>query len=110
MSCSHALESLPQFSTIEYLFNNSLQQYLTYTLRDESDAIMRGLMALETAGHSQVSAKTLKGNDGMIMGLPFSEYVDLSNQKFSINFKLDSDSISGAPMDVLMYFSTLLTM
>jgi hypothetical protein len=41
---SHALESLPQWSTIEYLFNNSLQQYLTYTLRDESDAVHRGLM------------------------------------------------------------------
>ena len=107
---SHALESLPQWSTIEYLFNNSLQQYLTYTLRDESDAIHRGLMALETAGHSQVSAKTLKANKGQIMGLAFSEYVDLSNQKFTINFKVDSDSISGSPMDVQMYFSTLLTM
>ncbi len=107
---SHALESLPQWSTIEYLFNNSLQQYLTYTLRDESDAIHRGLMALETAGHSQVSAKTLKANKGQIMGLAFSEYVDLSNQKFTINFKVDSDSITGSPMDVMMYFSTLLTM
>lgn len=107
---THALESLPQWSTIEYLFNNSLQQYLTYTLRDESDAIQRGLMALETAGHSQVSSKTLKANKGQIMGLPFSEYVDLSNQKFTINFKVDSDSITGSPMDVQMYFSTLLTM
>jgi len=107
---THALESLPQWSTIEYLFNNSLQQYLTYTLRDESDAIQRGLMALETAGHSQVSSKTLKANKGQIMGLPFSEYVDLSNQKFTINFKVDSDTITGSPMDVQMYFSTLLTM
>ena len=107
---SHALESLPQWSTIEYLFNNSLQQYLTYTLRDESDAVHRGLEALETAGHSQVSAKTLKANKGQIMGLPFQEYVDLSNQKFTINFKVDSDKIAAEPMDVQMYFSTLISM
>ena len=107
---SHALESLPQWSTIEYLFNNSLQQYLTYTLRDESDAVHRGLEALETAGHSQVSAKTLKANKGQIMGLPFQEYVDLSNQKFTINFKVDSNSIAAEPMDVQMYFSTLISM
>ena len=107
---SYKLESLPQWSTIEYLFNNTLQQYITYTIRDQSDAITKGLEALETAGHSSVSAKTLKANKGNIMGLPFNEYVDLSNQKFTINFKVDSDTITGEPMDCFMYFSTLLTM
>lgn len=107
---SYKLEALPQWSTIEYLFNNTLQQYITYTIRDESDAITKGLEALETAGHTQVSAKTLKANKGHIMGLPFNEYVDLSQQKFTINFKIDSDTITTAPMDVMMYFSTLLTM
>jgi len=107
---SYRLESLPQWSNIEYLFNNTLQQYITYTIRDESDAIHKGLEALETAGHHSVSAKTLKGNKGQIMGIPFNEFVDLSNQKFTINFKIDSDSITTAPMDVMMYFSTLITM
>lgn len=107
---SYKLEALPQWSNIEYLFNNTLQQYITYTIRDESDAIMKGLEALETAGHHSVSAKTLKANKGHIMGIPFNEFVDLSNQKFTINFKLDSDTITQAPMDVMMYFSTLLTL
>jgi len=107
---SYKLESLPQWSNIEYLFNNTLQQYITYTIRDQSDAIMKGLEALETAGHHSVSAKTLKANKGNIMGLAFNEFVDLSNQKFTINFKLDSDTITTAPMDCMMYFSTLITM
>tara|TARA_R110000824_G_scaffold6730_5_gene31067 strand:+ start:6370 stop:7509 length:1140 start_codon:yes stop_codon:yes gene_type:complete len=107
---SYQLESLPQWSTIEYLFNNTLQQYITYTIRDQSDAITKGLEALETAGHASVSMKTLKANQGNIMGLSFNEYVDLSQQKFTINFKVDSDTITLAPMDVFMYFSTLITM
>ena len=107
---SYSLESLPQWSTIEYLFNNTLQQYITYTIRDENDAISKGLEALETAGHHSVSVKTLKANKGMIMGLAFNEFVDLSQQKFTVNFKIDSDTITLAPMDVFMYFSTLITM
>ena len=107
---SYQLEALPQFSTIEYLFNNTLQQYVTYVIRDQSDALMKGLEALETAGHHSVSAETLKANKGHIMGLAFNEFVDLSNQKFTINFKIDSDTITTAPMDCNMYFSTLLTM
>jgi hypothetical protein len=107
---SYKLESLPQWSTVEYLFNNTLQQYLTYTIRDQSDAITKGMEALETAGHSCVSAKTLKANKGNIMGLAFNEYIDLSNQKFTLNFKVDSDTITTAPMDVHMYFSTLITL
>lgn len=107
---SQELQRLPQWSNIEFLFNNSLQEYLTYTIRDESTALQLGLEALETAGHSQVSSKTLKGNNGMIFGLPFNSYIDLSNQKFTVNFKIDSPSITANPMDVLMYFSTLLTM
>ena len=76
----------------------------------KADAIMKGLEALETAGHHSVSFKTLKANNGNIMGLSFNEYVDLSQQKFTINFNVDSDTITQAPMDVFMYFSTLITM
>lgn len=107
---AYELQRLPQWSNIEFLFNNSLQEYLTYTIRDESDALQKGLEALESAGHSQVSSKTLKANKGAIFGLPFNSYIDLSQQKFTVNFKVDSDSITANPMDVQMFFSTLLTM
>tara|TARA_R110000796_G_scaffold251072_1_gene381631 strand:+ start:50 stop:1189 length:1140 start_codon:yes stop_codon:yes gene_type:complete len=107
---AYELQRLPQWSNIEFLFNNSLQEYLTYTIRDESDALQKGLEALESAGHSQVSSKTLKANKGAIFGLPFNSYIDLSQQKFTVNFKIDSDTITQNPMDVQMFFSTLLTM
>ena len=107
---AYELQRLPQWSNIEFLFNNSLQEYLTYTIRDESDALQKGLEALESAGHSQVSSKTLKANKGTIFGLAFNSYIDLSQQKFTTNFKIDSDTITQNPMDVQMFFSTLLTM
>jgi len=107
---SYELQKLPQFSNIEFLFNNSLQEYLTYTIRDESDALQKGLEALESAGHSSVSSKTLKANKGTIFGLAFNSYLDLSQQKFTVNFKIDSDTITNNPVDVQLFFSTLLTL
>jgi len=107
---SYELQRLPQWSNIEFLFNNSLQEYLTYGINDESDALQKGLEAMESAGHSSVSSKTLKANKGTIFGLPFNSYIDLSMQKFTVNFKLDSDTITSQPMDVQLFFSTLLTL
>ena len=41
----------------------------------------------------------------------FDEYVDLSQQKFTIQMKiLDSVAIGAEPMDCFLYFNSLLTM
>ena len=107
---SYALEALPKWESVEYLFANSLQNFLTYRITDEDDALLRGLASLESAGHSQVNAKTLKANRGTIMGLAFDEFVDLSKQSFKINLKIDDTSVTTEPRDVFLFFNTLLQM
>jgi hypothetical protein len=107
---SYALEALPKWESVEYLFANSLQNFLTYRITDEDDALLRGLASLESAGHSQVNAKTLKANRGTIMGLAFDEFVDLSQQSFKINLKIDDTSVTTEPRDVFLFFNTLLQM
>ncbi len=107
---SYALESLPKWSSVEYLFANSMQNFITYQITDRDDALKRGLESLESAGHSQVNAATLKANTGEIMGLAFSEFVDLSKQKFTVNLKIEDSSVTQSPFDVMMYFNSLLQM
>lgn len=107
---SYALESLPQWDSLEYLFANSLQNFITYRITDPDDALIRGLESMESAGHSQVNASTLKANNGTIYGLDFREFVDLSQQKFTINLKVNDVSIATEPMDAFMYFNSLLQM
>lgn len=108
---SYALESLPQFDNVSYLFANSMSNYVTYVVREDSDALSKGLESMESAGHSEVSAKTLKANRGAIYGLSFDEYVDLSQQKFTIQLKLNEDGdITSNPRDMFLYFNSLLTM
>jgi hypothetical protein len=107
---SYALEQLPQWDSLEYLFANSLQNFITYRITDPDDALIRGLESMESAGHSQVSAQTLKANRGTIYGLDFREFVDLSQQKFTINLKMNDVGIVTNPMDAFMYFNSLLQM
>ena len=107
---SYALESFQKFSSIEFLFANTAQNFLTYTVDDQSEAIQMGLDALDTDGHTQVSTKTLKSNQGYLLGLNFSEYIDLSQQKFTCNLQSDYALITGNPMDCHLYFQTLINM
>ena len=107
---SHALESIPKWDSIEYLFANSLQNFITYTITDEDDALERGLESLESAGHSMVSAKTLKANKGMIFGLDFNEYISLADQKFTVNMKILDSSVTQTPYDAFLQFHTLIEM
>jgi len=108
--CSTALEALPEWDSLEYLFANSMQNFITYRITDRDDALRRGLQSMESAGHSQVSAKTLKANRGVLYGLDFEEYVDLSQQKFTINLKILDASVTNEPRDVFLYFNSLLQM
>ena len=106
--CSTALEALPEWDSLEYLFANSMQNFITYRITDRDDALRRGLQSMESAGHSQVSAKTLKANRGVLYGLDFEEYVDLSQQTFTINLKILDASVTTEPFDVFLYFNSLL--
>ena len=105
---SLALESIPAWDSVEYLFANSLQNFITYRITDEGDALERGLEAMESAGHSMVSAKTLKANKGMLMGLNFKEYVDLSRQAFTINLKILDSTITQNAFDIFLFFNSLI--
>jgi hypothetical protein len=105
---SLALESIPEWDSVEYLFANSLQNFITYRITDEGDALERGLDAMESAGHSMVSAKTLKANKGMLMGLNFKEYVDLSRQAFTINLKILDSTITQNAFDIFLFFNSLI--
>jgi len=107
---STALESLPQWDSLEYLFANSMQNFITYRITDPSDALQRGVDSMDSAGHDMVSATTLKANKGTIFGLDFAEYVDLSRQVFTINVQVNDASITGEPMDAFCYFNSLLQM
>lgn len=88
-SNSNALETLPQINEINYMFSDSTSNVISYPISDRGDMIQKGLESLRSAGYNGCSAQSLKGNRGFLVGLPFSEYTDLSKNKFSFQVKTD---------------------
>ena len=105
---SLGLESLPDYASTEYLFANSTNQNITYVIKDKSDALQRGIDSLSDAGHTNVSIQTLQANNGSIYGIPFGQYLDLSQQLFSMRLNVSSTTITAAAMNAYSMFSTLI--
>jgi hypothetical protein len=58
---------------------------------------------------NQAKGNKLAANKGYLLGLDFSEMVDLSNQRFSIQLKSSDASLSTAPLNVYAFFHELLS-
>ena len=105
---SYALEKLPNINSVQYMFNSSTNQGISYVIEDDGELIKRGLAALSDAGHSQVSASKYAVNDGYIIGDSFDDQLDLSQQKFSVQIKSEVPNISNEPLLAYLYFLNLI--
>ena len=105
---SLALQTVPDFLSTEYLFSNSVNQNITYTIKDRSDAIARGIQALSDSGHHQASIQTLQSRNGFLLGVPFGQFIDLSQQLFSMRLDVTSTTITSTPLSAFSMFSTLI--
>ena len=107
---SYALEKLPNLNSVQYMFNSSTSQGVSYVIEDQGELIKRGLSALSDAGHSQVSASKYAVNQGYLIGESFDDQLDLSTQKFSVQIKSEVPSISTKPRLCYLYFLNLIQM
>ena len=107
---SYALEKLPNLNSVQYMFNSSTAQGVSYVIEDAGEMIKRGLSALSDAGHSQVSASKYAVNQGYIIGESFEDQIDLSQQKFTVQIKSEVPSISSKPRLCYLYFLNLIQM
>ncbi|MDF1853368.1 MAG: hypothetical protein P1U85_21200 [Verrucomicrobiales bacterium] len=83
-----SLEIPPDVERVEFSFNDSTTQYISFVLEDREEIIynyqrswgekMKNNMTLELLDHSGRSYG---------IGLPFNQFVDMSNQKFGLNLK-----------------------
>jgi len=107
---TYRLENFEQLEEINYMFNNSSSESVTYPITNYADAIKKGLESIEDSGHNQCNGNKLAGNKGTIFGLSFEEMLDLSNQRYSIQLKTANAGISTAPKSVFMFFHELLSL
>ena len=102
----NALESPPNVQEVQYLFNDSTNQYVQYAVDDYGEMQMDFLESLKSAGYSNVCPDSLKGSSAMGLGLHFGQQVDLSRDKFSVQVKSDVSASNSFLM--YLYFHSLI--
>lgn len=106
---NYGLEEPRNFKSIQYMFNDSTNQYISYVIESKEEALEKGIESLVSTGHNGVfNAGRLQRNNNWIAGLPFNGFVDLSNQRF--NVQLVSDIDQNNPHNIYMYFHSLMSM
>ena len=81
-----ALEIPPAVSRVEFSFNDSTTQYITYELTDREEILYN---YQRSWGQSKKNNMTLElldhGGRAYGIGMPFGTFVDMSNSKFGLN-------------------------
>lgn len=98
-----ALNKIPGLTQTQYMFNdNTAGAIVSYTLKNNSEVIDRGIGSLLDTGRNALSTQNLAQNDGWLAGIAFDNAIDLSNEKFSVQFT--SGATSQVPLRIYMYF------
>ena len=92
---------------IQYLFNDSTNEYISYVISDLTEMLQRGIDSIVDNGHNMVSGSRFNSNKSFITGLAFNGYVDLSNQKFSVQVKSKADNVT--PYNIYLYFHSIMS-
>ena len=92
---------------LEFLFNDATNKYITYQINDQNEMIHRYVDSFRNTGHNQMTLDKFRTNAGFGVGLHFQGFIDLSNQRFGI--QLDSDVDNTNPMNIYMYFHSIIS-
>jgi hypothetical protein len=101
-------EQLPNVSRLDFNWNNTTNQGITYTIRDNEEIIARYLEALRTAGHNSASLARISANKHWGVGISFGEAIDLS--KTILNVQITSEVQSSLPYTAVFYFSGIISL
>ena len=102
------LEPIPNIDVIRFNFNSSTNKYLAYELKTKPEIISEGLKALANGtGSNNITLDKLAANKGMVAGLKFGEFIDLSKQRFSV--QIGSGIQTASPFVMYAYFHSLIS-
>jgi hypothetical protein len=100
-----AQEALPALTELVFLWNNSSNTMVTYTIRD-LEVTDKYLESLKTSGHNTANLQMVSSNKSFGVGLSFGTFVNLANQSF--NIQLACGVTNTNPFNVYMYFHSLI--
>ena len=103
-----ALERPPKIDSVEFLFNDAVNELQQFEQKDYGEFMAGYLESLGSAGIHNANPNMVKGNSVFGLGLDFGSEVDLSNQKFG--FQMRSAIGGGSEFIAYMYFHSLISL
>ena len=97
---------LPNIRNLQFQFNNSTSQYITYEMNDNNEMLHRYLDSFSHTGYNQVYLANFRDNQSFGVGLEFNGFIDLSQQTFGI--QVSSDITNTDPYNMYNYFHSLI--
>ena len=101
---NYKLEPLPNLQELQFIFNDSLNKYINFVLKSDSEILDGAVNSFNSAGHSNVSPSNLRQGGSSIIGTAFDDFVDMTRSAFEIQIR--SDTVSA--YNVYMYFHSVL--
>ena len=103
------LHRIPELSQIQYLFNDSTNQFVTFIIKSEIESLERYVDSFNSSGSNSASLPRLQANESYGVGTSLGAYVDLSRQKFNVQI---SSSIGATNVIYIayLYFHALITL
>jgi len=102
---NQALELIPNQSELQFLFNDSQNNAISYVINDRTEVLERFIESMRTAGHSTAHLNLLNANQSYGVGLHFDDVIDLRGQKFNLQLQSGADNTN--PYQIYMYFHSL---
>jgi len=100
------LEKIPQLNELQFLFNDSTNEAITYQIRSDSVVLNHFLDAMGFTGRNQVNRDNMNNNEGYGIGYRFDKPISLMNQKLSI--QINSAISNSQPLVMYMYFHSVM--
>ena len=102
---NNSCQKVPGITDLQFLFNDSTSKYITYQMKDENEMLKRYIDSFKDTGHNQVMLDTFRGNQGFGVGVDFTGFTDLSQQRFGV--QLTSSILPTSPYNIYLYFHSL---
>lgn len=95
-----ALSRLSGLNSLQFIFNDSLNKYINYVLKSDSEILDHAVRSFGSMGHNNVNVSQLSQGNNMIVGTAFDDFVDFTRSSFDVQL---ASSINTAH-NVYLYF------
>jgi len=93
-------------SNVQFLMNDSQNQLITFNLTTQQNILKNYLESIATSDKNSAQLYKLKANDSYGLGLPFRNFIDLSNNTFTMNLQSSIATQGAEPSyELFSYFN-----